>query len=161
MNSRIIFMGLNRTILPFVSLLDLVAIAVLNLGMPLQVAKQDISKPTQRMLTLHTVASTMANWVLSTKKQVKERYLSVSRIEYWAPSSAKNTVFNGRTQLFSQPKKNVCYFSGCTRDRRSRSFIWKSWFIQMIQNYRRNGTNNWIKQEQKYTLRYSPSQNHR
>jgi hypothetical protein len=34
---------------------------VLNLGMPLQVAKQDISKPTQRMLTLHTVASTMAN----------------------------------------------------------------------------------------------------
>jgi hypothetical protein len=54
-------MGLNRTILPFVSLLDLVAIAVLNLGMPLQVAKQDISKPTQRMLTLHTVASTMAN----------------------------------------------------------------------------------------------------
>jgi hypothetical protein len=28
----------------------------------------------------------------------------------------KNTVFNGRTQLFSphNPKKNVCYLAGCT-----------------------------------------------
>jgi hypothetical protein len=51
--------------------------------------------------------------------------ISVSRIEYWSSFQCKkNTVFNGRTQLFfaSQPKKE-CMLLRSTRDRRSRSFI--------------------------------------
>jgi hypothetical protein len=43
---RIIFMVLNRTILPFVSLLDLV-VGIGPESWYLQVAKQDISKPNE------------------------------------------------------------------------------------------------------------------
>jgi hypothetical protein len=82
----------------------------------------------------------MANWVLSTKKQVKERYLSVSRIEFG--SLPKNTVFNGRTHCFFRltTQKNVCYLRLYTTEDQGHSFeIISPDLSEMIQNYRRNG----------------------
>jgi hypothetical protein len=56
---------------------------------------------------IHTVAYD-GQLSSTTKKQVKERYL-LSRIEYWSSFECqKNTVFNGRTQLFSPHNPKEC-----------------------------------------------------
>jgi hypothetical protein len=59
------------------------------------------------------------------KKNRSRKDISPIQNRILAPSSAKKYRFQWTYQLFSphNPKKNVCYLSGGTRDRRSRSFI--------------------------------------
>jgi hypothetical protein len=129
--------------------------------MPLQVAKQDISKPTQRMLTLHTVASTMANWVLSTKKtgqgkislRIQNRILELLPVPKYRFQWTYPIVFTTQKEcmlllrLYTWQKIKVIHL--------------KVLIYPNDPKLQEKRTNNWIKQEQKYTLRYSPSQNHR
>jgi hypothetical protein len=83
------------------------------------------------MLTLHTVANTM---VSSFNKKTGQGNISpYPESNIGAPSSAKKYRFQWTYPIVFRltTQKNVCYLSGCTHDRRSRSFIWnyKSWFI--------------------------------
>jgi hypothetical protein len=75
--------------------------------MPLQVAKQDISKPTQRMLTLHTVAIRWPIEFFQQKNRSRKRYLSYPESNIGLLPVPKKYRFQWTYQLFfaSQPKR--------------------------------------------------------
>jgi hypothetical protein len=75
--------------------------------MPLQVAKQDISKPTQLSITYGGEYDGQLSSF--NKKTGQGKDISPYPESNIGSFGAKNTVFNGRTQLFSphNPKKNV------------------------------------------------------
>jgi hypothetical protein len=118
------------------------------------------------MLTLHTVAVRWSIEFFQQKKQVKERYLSLSRIEYWAPSSAKKYRFQWTPIVFSPHNPKRMYVTSqvvhVTEDQgHSFEIISPDLSRNDPKTGETGGPITRIKQEQKYTLRYSPYQNHR